>query len=702
MDPSNVELLVHISAPSTSRDDARYRALARAYLNFVPATRLELEKLPDDDEETRIVDDSAASLEEVVEENSQFNARLGSQVRVEEEAEVKSWESFRPGQEEEDEDDDGLSEALPTQSFSQEHRQSFCSAELSFRSVANNADSPPFRNQREVTCAQLSSPIQRHVESQKSTDSWIPPRSTISDSQPEYNRPSQALSSPTRVSEQYLQRLENAGSGPQETGRSQRQKNRDEASSGTTESQKTSTSDIRDFAFDETSSSVRTPMVQQENTPGAPPTTIPATSTPIAASSLEISPTPISTPGKLILPSEIMISFKLRSGNVPSKVPSSSVRSSSPNVVNKTTIPKSSENIETTPMVRRAIPISENSTSIMSRTTNVENPASNIPSSVSTNSDIITIPRKSMRNIPRTPYRAMNSTGDSSIALKRKMAEKRSGFEVPDSAADVESSISVIPETIIKPPAKRTKFTLTRPISSNSSSNARSDDPSKLPATLNMEQPNKPQNDTSPSNTPSTPTRKQPDKFRSDSTPSKTKGPTAQGTPRSTPVFSSPPSASQLPTHLDKTEARPRPPPTGTGHIDPKSFITPALHGLAEKDPNGSLYKPLHQVRELRPTERGYWRVDTTNWEPGFKEKCWSVLANFILQEKGGWGISCVRTEDFKEIQVYCWGITVPYVYLLIFMASSNRVRSKGRSWWIGGDGNPLITMPVVPRPTKK
>ncbi|KAF3762387.1 hypothetical protein M406DRAFT_352734 [Cryphonectria parasitica EP155] len=42
-----VEILVHITAPSTSKDDAAYRALASAYLDFVPDRKTELAAAPE-------------------------------------------------------------------------------------------------------------------------------------------------------------------------------------------------------------------------------------------------------------------------------------------------------------------------------------------------------------------------------------------------------------------------------------------------------------------------------------------------------------------------------------------------------------------------------------------------------------------------------------------------------------------------------
>jgi hypothetical protein len=42
---------------------------------------------------------------------------------------------------------------------------------------------------------------------------------------------------------------------------------------------------------------------------------------------------------------------------------------------------------------------------------------------------------------------------------------------------------------------------------------------------------------------------------------------------------------------------------------------------------------------------------------------------------------------------VYCWGIVVDYIYLLLYLASEGKVKKIGASW-IGGDGEAIIKMP--------
>ncbi|CAD6453074.1 7b3bdc61-a740-45c4-aceb-0263b7072f41 [Sclerotinia trifoliorum] len=119
----NVEILVHTSAPSRGQDDTRYRAFASAYLNFEPATYLQLQ----DDPQL-----SGANEE-------------GSEVRIEEELH-HSTQGY----------DENASYCPPTQEpetnlgayheiTEEELSDLICSPQLSFRSVLDNRNSPRFR-----------------------------------------------------------------------------------------------------------------------------------------------------------------------------------------------------------------------------------------------------------------------------------------------------------------------------------------------------------------------------------------------------------------------------------------------------------------------------------------------------------------------------------------------------------------------------
>ena len=167
---ADVEILVHTSAPSRGQDDARYRALAQAYLQFAPATRQRLEL------------DNEVLIEEV---DAQVESQIQEELLESTLEEPQSWESYQPDEEDEDhEDDDSGSELVPTQPESFDRiaqLKSLESPQLSFKSVANNANSPAFGRQH-VTWTPVRSRLEEGT--QISTNSGQGPPSTIADSQP--------------------------------------------------------------------------------------------------------------------------------------------------------------------------------------------------------------------------------------------------------------------------------------------------------------------------------------------------------------------------------------------------------------------------------------------------------------------------------------------------------------------------------------
>lgn len=144
---------------------------------------------------------------------------------------------------------------------------------------------------------------------------------------------------------------------------------------------------------------------------------------------------------------------------------------------------------------------------------------------------------------------------------------------------------------------------------------------------------------------------------------------------------------------VNKLEIRPPPPQTSTKSLTPESLVTPSLLNLSKKMPIPVLYKPYEQKRDMRSMERGYWRVYCGNWDARLRIRCWGCLGNFVGKSLAGWGVWCVRDEKFESIRVYCWGITVTHIYLLLYMASEGKVK-KSAPTWIGGDGQIIIVMP--------
>jgi hypothetical protein len=158
-------------------------------------------------------------------------------------------------------------------------------------------------------------------------------------------------------------------------------------------------------------------------------------------------------------------------------------------------------------------------------------------------------------------------------------------------------------------------------------------------------------------------------------------------------IRSSPPSSERLSPWSNHLEIRPAPPPTSTADLTPEMFITDTLHQLASKMPAARLFRPVSQARDLRPMERGYWLLNCESWDEGLRNRCWHFLGDRIGKNLVGWGVWCIRDAEHSTIRVYCWGIIVDYIFLLLYLASEGKIKKIGASW-IGGDGEPIIQMP--------
>ena len=156
---------------------------------------------------------------------------------------------------------------------------------------------------------------------------------------------------------------------------------------------------------------------------------------------------------------------------------------------------------------------------------------------------------------------------------------------------------------------------------------------------------------------------------------------------------SSPPSTDIPSPWANLLEIRPAPPTTSTADLDPQTFITDTLHQLAAKTSAARHFRPVSTTRDLRPMERGYWLLNCESWDDGLRKRCWHFLGNCIGKNFVGWGVWCMRDAEHSTIRVYCWGIVVPYIFLLLCLASEGKIMKIGATW-IGGDGEAIIKMP--------
>jgi hypothetical protein len=171
-----VEIMVHTTAPSRGQDDARYRHMARAYLDFEAVTSQVLGESPRD---------VTADEDELV--SSQLQQDFLRSTQEERESQV----SYRPESDSPRVSRESFESAIP-------------SPQLSFDSVLDNADSPSFRRTSHVH--QLTPDIQRRRHQAPQSSEEHP--SVIQDSQPENDGTILKLSSPTKAFQLLLQRLD--------------------------------------------------------------------------------------------------------------------------------------------------------------------------------------------------------------------------------------------------------------------------------------------------------------------------------------------------------------------------------------------------------------------------------------------------------------------------------------------------------------
>ncbi|KAE8440692.1 hypothetical protein EG329_006810 [Mollisiaceae sp. DMI_Dod_QoI] len=170
--------------------------------------------------------------------------------------------------------------------------------------------------------------------------------------------------------------------------------------------------------------------------------------------------------------------------------------------------------------------------------------------------------------------------------------------------------------------------------------------------------------------------------------------PIQAATSRSTDSIASTPSGTVPKTiWSDRLEIHPPPPMTSKGDLTAEMLLTPKLHEVARRMPLARFFRTLEQKRDLNPMERGYWIVSCAEWEEGTRARCWNFLGELVGNGAGGWGVWCIRDTQFETIRVYCWGVVVGHIYLVLMLASETKIR-KSQPCWIAGDGEIIIKIP--------
>ncbi|KAI2467699.1 hypothetical protein F4781DRAFT_400848 [Annulohypoxylon bovei var. microspora] len=167
-----VEILVHIGAPSRAVDDTRYRSLASSYLEFQPTHRVEV--------------------------FSQTSSSLG---RNNGGYEVEDQETHQ-----------GSLEDVPTSRPSSGLFGTLKSPQASFKSVLDNAGSPRVLERR-IPNDELASAVEGATMPMTQSP-WQSPSSIVQDSYLENHIDVSHFTSPTRVLEHYLQRFDSPSTAP--------------------------------------------------------------------------------------------------------------------------------------------------------------------------------------------------------------------------------------------------------------------------------------------------------------------------------------------------------------------------------------------------------------------------------------------------------------------------------------------------------
>ncbi|KFA64440.1 hypothetical protein S40285_01021 [Stachybotrys chlorohalonatus IBT 40285] len=129
------------------------------------------------------------------------------------------------------------------------------------------------------------------------------------------------------------------------------------------------------------------------------------------------------------------------------------------------------------------------------------------------------------------------------------------------------------------------------------------------------------------------------------------------------------------------------PPPVGIADIESVSLVSEKLDKLS-KDLS-SRYRP-EAKRDLDPFERGYWRLDCSDWSPETRLGTWIFLTNYLRSGLAGWGVWCRRDQSHNWLRLYCWGHISKHTYLLLYLASGRYLKHTGAEW-VDGEGEVVI-----------
>ncbi|KAL8387645.1 hypothetical protein RB595_009769 [Gaeumannomyces hyphopodioides] len=131
--------------------------------------------------------------------------------------------------------------------------------------------------------------------------------------------------------------------------------------------------------------------------------------------------------------------------------------------------------------------------------------------------------------------------------------------------------------------------------------------------------------------------------------------------------------------------------------LEPSSLLT---YNLVKLDSDLGLTRRfvskrrLLQGREPRPTERGFWELACSGWDPEAKRETWGYLARYVGEGRAGWGVWLKRDGATDSIRLFSFGHVLGHMYLLLYTATRRRILSHDCTWTSGGDG--LVLVPAT------
>lgn len=153
--------------------------------------------------------------------------------------------------------------------------------------------------------------------------------------------------------------------------------------------------------------------------------------------------------------------------------------------------------------------------------------------------------------------------------------------------------------------------------------------------------------------------------------------------------------------HIDPDVIRAPQPQTSLSTNLLDDVVTPTLAQLVEGGIDKS-WREEFKSRTLRDTERGYWLVNYSTWEPELRQRSWEFLQGYVGKGLAGWGVWCVRSPEKNELRIFCWGMIVKHIYLLLRVVTERAVKHTGATWFDGGSEAVIVVPPKLTEHTEQ